>query len=292
MQCAEAVQTAICNATGSPFSINRIRQTGGGCISQTWILEGCGKRYFVKTHSSCHADMFVAETEGLLELESAQALRVPHPLAHGEGQGQAYLVLEYLVLGGPQNWSAMAQGLARLHAVTSAHFGWKRNNTIGSTPQINTWTAGWIEFLRKHRLGFQFELAARNNISIRLNELGDELLARLDVFFQGYRPSPSLLHGDLWSGNAAFTCAGEPVIFDPAVYFGDREADLAMTELFGGFGGTFLDAYRESWPPDSGYGIRKNLYNLYHILNHANLFGGGYIRQAETMTSRLLSEAG
>jgi fructosamine-3-kinase len=234
--------------------------------------------------------MFDAEMEGLLELESANALRVPHPLVHGDSQGQAFLVLEYLDLGGPENWPAMAQGLARLHAVSAARFGWKRNNTIGSTPQINTWAADWIEFLRNHRLGFQLELAARNNISNRLNELGEELLARLDVFFRGYQPVPSLLHGDLWSGNAAFTHAGEPVIFDPAVYFGDREADLAMTELFGGFGASFHAVYREAWVLDSGYGIRRNLYNLYHILNHANLFGGGYINQAESMMQRLLAE--
>jgi len=291
MQCAKAVETAIRDASGSSFSIERIRQTGGGCINQTWILDGNGKRYFVKTNSSCHADMFDAELDGLLELESAHALRVPHPLTHGESRGQTFLVLEYLELGGPENWPAMAQGLARLHAVSAARFGWKRNNTIGSTPQINTWTADWIEFLRSHRLGFQLELAARNNLSNRLNELGEELLLRLDVFFQGYQPLPSLMHGDLWVGNAAFTASGEPVIFDPAIYYGDREADLAMTELFGGFGASFLDAYRESWSLDSGYRIRKTLYNLYHILNHANLFGGGYIRQAETMTSQLLSEA-
>ena len=113
----------------------------------------------------------------------------------------------------------------------------------------------------------------------------------LPAFFQGYRPEPSLLHGDLWGGNAAFA-DGEPVVFDPAVYYGDREADLAMTELFGGFGADLQAAYREAWPLDSGYAVRKTLYNLYHVLNHFNMFGGGYASQAEAMIERLLAEAG
>ena len=162
--------------------------------------------------------------------------------------------------------------------------------TIGSTPQPNPWTKNWPEFLAKHRLGFQLELAARNGLGNALQKPGEALLVRLADFFQGYQPIPSLLHGDLWGGNTAFTRSGEPVVFDPAVYYGDREADLAMTELFGGFGTRFYSAYREAWPLDAGYPTRKTLYNLYHILNHANLFGGGYLSQAETMIRRLLSE--
>lgn len=291
MQCANAVEAAIRDATGNSFSINLTRQAGGGCINQAWILEGNGKRYFVKTNSASHADMFAAEFDGLLELESANALRVPHPVTHGYAHDQTFLVLEFIELGDRVNWPEMGRRLATLHAVTAERFGWKRNNTIGSTPQINAWTVDWLDFLRTNRLGFQLELAARNNLGIRLNELGENLLIRLDVYFQGFRPVPSLLHGDLWSGNAGFSPTGEPVIFDPAVYYGDREADLAMTELFGGFGPSFYAAYREVWPLDPGYRIRKNLYNLYHILNHANLFGGGYISQAETMMRQLLAEA-
>lgn len=112
----------------------------------------------------------------------------------------------------------------------------------------------------------------------------------MERFFDGYSPLPSLLHGDLWSGNVAFARDGEPVIFDPAVYYGDREADLAMTELFGGFDTSFYAAYQSAYPLDAGYPVRRTLYNLYHILNHANLFGGGYVRQAEAMMDRLLAE--
>jgi fructosamine-3-kinase len=144
--------------------------------------------------------------------------------------------------------------------------------------------------LRDQRLGFQLRLAAQNSLGTKLQRLGELLLANLEGFFPGYRPPASLLHGDLWGGNAAFAISGEPVVFDPAVYYGDREADLAMTELFGGFDSRFYAAYREAWPLDPGYGTRKTLYNLYHILNHANLFGGGYVSQTENMLQRLLAE--
>lgn len=161
---------------------------------------------------------------------------------------------------------------------------------MAAPPQINTWTRDWLGFWRVHRLEFQLQLAASHGHAGKLQRLGEELLSRLEVFFPGHTPQPSLLHGDLWGGNAAFTDAGEAVVLDPAVYYGDREADLAMTELFGGFGEDFYAAYREVWPLDPGYATRKTLYNLYHILNHANLFGGGYASQAELMMLRLLAE--
>lgn len=290
MRCTKAVEAAISSAILQSFSIERLRETDGGCINQAWIIEGGSARYFVKTNASHHSDMFAAEAEGLIALESAKALRVPHPIAHGENQGEAFLVLEFLELNGPANFQEMGRRLARQHRVTADQFGWKRDNTIGSTPQPNPWTGNWIEFLRYQRIGYQLKLAEKNGISGKLQRLGEELLSRLEVFFQDYQPVPSLLHGDLWGGNAAYTRSGEPVVFDPAVYFGDREVDLAMTELFGGFNAGFYAAYREAWPLAAGYHTRKTLYNLYHILNHANLFGGGYIAQAEGMIRRLLAE--
>ncbi|HLF24376.1 MAG TPA: fructosamine kinase family protein, partial [Burkholderiales bacterium] len=133
------------------------------------------------------------------------------------------------------------------------------------------------------------DLAKRNGYAGKLQDAGEKLLARVAQFFAGYAPASSLLHGDLWSGNAAQDGAGAPVLFDPAVYYGDREADIAMTELFGGFSSSFYAAYRSTFPLDSGYTVRKNLYNLYHVLNHLNLFGGGYLRQAERMIDALLA---
>ena len=147
-----------------------------------------------------------------------------------------------------------------------------------------------MEFYRRERLGFQLALAAQHGYRGQLQALGEQLLALLPAFFSTYRPVASLLHGDLWGGNHAATADGEPVIFDPAVYYGDREADLAMTELFGGFGEGFYRAYRVAWPLDPGYPVRKHLYNLYHVLNHLNLFGGGYATQAERLMRGLLAE--
>lgn len=171
---------------------------------------------------------------------------------------------------------------------TSSPFGFAHDNFIGTTSQPNAWTNDWITFWREQRLGFQLELAACNGYGGELQKLGQQLMERLPELFADYHPIPSLLHGDLWGGNHAYTADESPVIFDPAPYYGDREADMAMTELFGGFDQEFYAAYRAAWPLNAGFATRKVLYNLYHILNHANLFGGGYARQAEGMMRRLL----
>ncbi len=178
------------------------------------------------------------------------------------------------------------------HGRKGKGFGFVQDNFIGTTAQPNAWNNDWIDFWREQRLGFQLRLAAENGYGGQLKNLGEKLLNTLPAFFDGYIPQPSLLHGDLWSGNHAFLADGTPTIFDPASYYGDRECDLAMTELFGGFPADFYTAYRAEWPLHEGYETRRDLYNLYHILNHANLFGGGYVKQAEQMMQRLLLELG
>lgn len=290
MRATAAVETAIAAATGADFKIASSSALGGGCINQAWAIEGNSRRYFVKTNRAELAEMFEAEADGLRELESAEALRVPHPVACGASKGEAFLVLEYIHMDGGGDPARMGQALALQHRKTAGRFGWLRDNTIGSTPQHNPWTTTWIDFFREQRLGFQLHLAEKNELGTKISGLGNKLLDGLEGFFPGYHPLPSLLHGDLWGGNVAFSNSGEPVVFDPAVYYGDREADIAMTELFGGFAPGFYAAYSETWPLETGYKTRKTLYNLYHILNHANLFGGSYIGQAESMMSRLLSE--
>jgi fructosamine-3-kinase len=234
--------------------------------------------------------MFEAEAAGLAEMAGTNSIRVPGPLCTGVEGGRAFIAMEYVALGGGHG-DAVAAGrqLAEMHRSTRRCFGWDRDNTIGSTPQPNAQRDDWIGFWSDQRLGFQLELAAKNGYSGRIQRRGERLRQGLGALLD-HAPAASLLHGDLWSGNLGYAADGQPVIFDPACYFGDREADLAMTELFGGFGGAFRAAYEEAWPLSTGYSVRKQLYNLYHILNHLNLFGGGYLSQADSMIDRLLAE--
>jgi len=233
--------------------------------------------------------MFAAEAAGLDEIRATGRIAAPRPLCHGVDAAGAYLVLEWLDFSRAGDAAELGRQLAALHGVTQPEFGWWRANTLGSTPQDNTPARDWVTFWRTRRLIPQLDLAARHGAPRRLIEAGARLAAVLPAFFAAYTPVASLLHGDLWGGNHAFS-GGQPVIFDPAVYYGDREADLAMTELFGGFPADFYAAYRAAWPLDPAYATRKTLYNLYHVLNHFNLFGGGYASQAEAMTARLLAE--
>lgn len=235
--------------------------------------------------------MFEAEFDGLNEISQSNTIRVPKPLCCGATNGEAYVVMEYLPINKASgNARQLGQAVARMHQVVQKQFGWFRNNTIGATLQVNTQDASWVAFWREQRLAFQLALAAEKGFGGALQQKGDQLLAKLNEFFESYTPQASLLHGDLWSGNYAYIDNGQPVIFDPAVYYGDREADIAMTELFGGFPADFYHAYNEQLPLDVGYKTRKTLYNLYHIINHLNLFGGSYLGQAQTMIEQLLSE--
>ena len=278
--------------TGTQFTMDRYSVIGGGCINRAVLLEGAGQRYFLKLNQSALVKMFEAEAEGLQAIQATQTLRVPTPICWGAQSDKAYLVLEYIEMGSPgvQCFVQLGSNLAALHQATTSQFGWHLDNTIGSTPQINTYTNEWVEFLREYRLRYQLQLAAGNHLSSSTIVAGENLLTRLDDMFGSYIPAPSLLHGDLWGGNFSADKNGSPVVFDPATYFGDREADLAMTELFGGFDRAFYASYENAWALDEGYRVRKMLYNLYHVLNHFNLFGGGYGAQAQNMIDKLLAE--
>lgn len=292
------IEQKISTSIGGKFQFKKQSEIGGGDINRAYRIDGVVEEngqnkavsFFIKINQKSQFDMFAAEAAGLQEIEKAQAIRVPHVICSGVGSNQSYLVLENLSLaaGGTGSAKRLGQQLAELHKNTSQKFGWSRKNTIGSTSQINTQTESWIDFWREHRLGFQLNLAKQNGASHSLYMKGEKLLKNLETFFISYEPKASLLHGDLWSGNYGYLKNGEPVIFDPAVYYGDRETDIAMTELFGGFPAEFYTAYNEAWSLDKGYQQRKNLYNLYHILNHFNLFGGGYAMQAENMMDQLL----
>jgi len=274
-------------------SINPGRALSGGSINRACHVKSeDGQHFFIKLNCESDLSMFEAERDGLQELAGSEAIRVPAPIVCGAGQGGVWLVTEFIEFGHAIAGSEQKLGeqLAAMHRHTTDYFGWFRDNTIGSTPQLNRRHHEWVEFYSVQRLKYQFDLAARNGYGGQLQQKGERLMAGLSAFFTDYRPEASLLHGDLWGGNRGFDRAGEPVIFDPAVYYGDREADIAMTELFGGFGRDFYAGYNAAWALDPGYKVRKHLYNLYHILNHANLFGGGYASQAGSMLDRLLSE--
>ena len=285
------LSSAIHRATHRRFEARSATSLSGGSINQAFRLQGTnGECYFLKLNDARHYPMFVAEATELEVIIATNTVRVPQPIVHGIAGEYSFLVLEYLELHSRGNARLLGEQLAELHRCKGKAFGFAQDNFIGTTPQSNAWTHDWVTFWREQRLGYQLQIASKNGYSNQLQSMGEKLLVVLPAFFCGYAPQPSLLHGDLWSGNHAYLAQGSPAIFDPAAYFGDRECDIAMTELFAGFHADFYTAYRGLWPLDSGYATRRDLYNLYHILNHANLFGGGYIRQAEQMMQKLLAE--
>lgn len=280
----------ISQATGRAFEIRDRRSIGGGSINQAYCILDGERSYFLKLNRAVQYPMFEAEALGLKEIAESRTIRVPVPICWGTAESSAYIVMEYLPLGGggSRSWYRMGEDLAAMHRVTSDRgFGWQRHNTIGDTPQHNPWTESWISFYGEHRLGYQFQLAQRRGNFPRRHEL----LAALPDLLAGHAALPSLVHGDLWSGNAAVAEDGTPVILDPATYYGDREVDIAMTELFGRFPQAFYEGYTAAYPLDEGYSLRKALYNLYHVLNHFNLFGGGYGAQANRLIDQLLSSS-
>lgn len=285
----EQIATQITQVTGENFSIKNRRSIGGGCINQGDHLIGQNHQYFVKTNRAVDLEMFIAEAKGLQAMAQTKTIKVPQPICWGTVENTAYLVLEWLDLGGRGNesaWEKMGAQLAHLHRYSeSQQFGWEINNTIGSTPQINHWCENWIDFWVEHRINYQLKLGKKRGGNF---PQGEHLLTKIPELLADHFPQPSLVHGDLWGGNASITSEGEPVIFDPATYWGDREVDLAMTELFGGFSPAFYRGYEQVFPLEKGYQRRKILYNLYHILNHFNLFGGSYQSQANQMISQLL----
>jgi fructosamine-3-kinase len=283
----------IAGALGVHLLVESARSVGGGSINSSFrVSDTTGLTYFLKLNTPAFLEMFEAEREGLQALGSPDCLTIPQPLVCGVAGDAAFLMLEWLELSGHDRdaLESLGHGLAQLHRVTQDRFGWHRHNTIGSTPQINKPDVDWVRFYRERRLKYQLERAAANGYGGKLQEKGERLLERFPQLFATYSPRPSLLHGDLWGGNWGVTADGQPAIFDPAVYYGDREADIAMTRLFGGFGPEFYRAYQAAWPLDDGFETRQYLYNLYHVLNHLNLFGGGYLAQAERMADKLLAE--
>jgi fructosamine-3-kinase len=288
-----ALEAAIRQAVGSAFCATESAPVGGGSIHQAITLGDGRERYFVKLGAADALPMFESEADGLAAIAGSGSFRTPAVIARGANGEHAFLILEHLELrplASMEDGARFAEHLMQLHRTLGAHFGWPRDNFIGLNPQLNGLRDNWARFFADCRLRPQFALAKANGFGGELQQQGERLFERVAALFLDYRPQPSLLHGDLWHGNAAMTADGEPVLFDPAVHHGDREADLAMSELFGGFPSAFYAAYRKAWPLDEDYEQRKLLYSLYHVLNHLNLFGRGYLREALRLATRLNEE--
>ena len=266
-----------------------IRGASGGCINRAAFFAVGSARFFVKWNQDAPAGMFEAEAAGLTVLRDAAAVDVAEPLHVGGGERvPPYLLMRDFGSGAPRQGhdARFGEGLAALHRTAGGAFGLDHDNFIGTLPQRNDQGRDWPSFFGERRIGDQQAIAARSGAlpASALRRL-DRLRQRLPSLLPS-DPVPARLHGDLWSGNYAVSARGEAIIFDPAVYFGDREVELAFTELFGGFSRRFYDAYDATWPIVPGYEERRDLYNLYPLLVHANLFGGHYARQVDAVASR------
>lgn len=284
------IDAAITTATGQAFTSTRRTRLGGGSINTAYRVSDPRRRFFLKLNRADALAMFQAEAAGLAELNQAVGLRVPAVLAHGTTVGHAFLVLEYIDLQplAPAAMTRLGEALADMHGIVAARHGWHRDNTIGASAQPNARHPQWLEFYRENRLATMLDALAAEHPDLARD--GDALLAVLDELLAGHRPEPSLVHGDLWGGNVGMDEAGTPVLYDPAVYYGDRETDLAMAELFGGFSPLFFEAYWGAWPMSAGYRhVRRPLYQLYHLLNHARLFGGHYVAESRRVMQGLLA---
>ncbi len=258
---------------------------GGGCIANAEFMTfASGLKVFVK--SGFAQNMFRKEANGLRELAQAGAVRIPKVLLVGD----EFLVLEFLKGGTKARdfFEVFGRQLAAMHRHTHLHFGFYEDNFIGASPQSNL--AGnkaqtdWLTFFYENRLLFQFKMAEQNgHVDAGFRADFNALEAKLSSILEGSEEPPTLLHGDLWGGNYMTDKAGQPVLIDPAVYYGHREADLAMTYVFGGFQTAFYTAYQHAYPLKEGWEYRLNVYKLYHILNHLNIFGSGYYQEARSL---------
>lgn len=285
------IQNQLSDQLGRDITLSSTSAVGGGCINQSYVVAtSAEERWFVKTNQAHLLAMFEAEYEGLQALQASKSFIIPTPLFCGQLSGTAYLVLEYLDLSGSCNDKDFASRLAKLHLTTHGRFGFSGDNFIGASPQYNDWHDNWFEFYMQQRLETQLKMIIDKGTGSELKRIWPELLRSCESLFSDHHPSPSLLHGDLWMGNVSGTPGGCS-IYDPACYYGDFEADLAMLELFGHLSTQFYQYYYQDIKKVPGSGLRKTWYNLYHIMNHANLFGGSYYHQAAQMCQQLINHS-
>lgn len=278
----ETVLETIAASTGSQSSVDSFKTVSGGCISSSNRIKlADGRSMFVKS-SSDWPEIFEREADSLIAIEATNTLRVPDVIGHGiTSAGEAFIVLEPIDTGNQKTnfFAEFGRQLANMHKTgSSVQFGFESHNFIGSTPQVNTWTENWSEFWATNRLEFQVLLAEQNGHgSPEMFRKARILIDRIETILGVQPVQPCLLHGDLWSGNFMCDSMGSPVLIDPAAYYGSREVEFGMTTLFGGFETDFYHAYNEAWPFEDGWQERVEVYRLYHLLNHLNLFGNQYL---------------
>lgn len=286
-----AVEWALRTSVGATATILSRHALGGGDISRVERLVTNVGTFILKAHHHPPAGFFDAEANGLRALrESCATLQVPTVVAHGS-EAPAFLILEDL--GNGQRTrdfdEILGRGLAELHRRGAPQHGFDADNFCGLTPQVNTWSSNWIDFYAERRLGYQIaRAAAAGLLSTSDRRQAEALIARLNGLLLDPAEGPALVHGDLWSGNVHVAADGAPALLDPAAYFGNREAEFGMTTLFGGFSRRVYGAYEESFPLAPGWRERNPLYQLYHLLNHLNLFGSGYHGQVMAIVRRYL----
>lgn len=271
---------------GKDFICDDIREVNSGDSHQAYKISDGKQRFFVKTNSKSKLANFEAEAEGLNHLQQTELFRIPKVICVGTVGDHCFLVLEHITMtsGNAESWYSFGEKLARLHqSQTQEMYGWQEDNYIGLTPQPNKWDKKWSRFFAEQRIGFMLQLLAEKGS--RLANI-DNVVESVQSLLNGHTPKASMLHGDLWQGNTGFH-KQQPVMFDPAFYFGDREAELAMTELFNKFPQAFYDGYESVWPIEPEYAYRKTVYQLYHLLNHALLFGGHYVQSAQATIKNL-----
>lgn len=282
-----AVENALADSLGSSIRLHAAEPVGGGCIHNAQKLETNAGEFFLKYNRVGEKANFQAEMAGLLLLGDAATLRVPKAISVGETGNHAFLLMEYIPTGARRRefWEEFGMGLAALHRQSAEGYGLDHANYIGRLPQRNTWKSTWVDFFIEERLETQLRLAERKGLaSSKLRSQFEALYPRLSALMP-VEP-PSLLHGDLWSGNFMTDGEGHPTLIDPAVYFGHREIEIAFTQLFGGFSSAFYEAYHAAWPLQAGWQERVDLFNLYPLTVHLNLFGTGYLPQIQSILRR------
>lgn len=287
-QLTEAISIAIKRYSGNDGNLRVLRSVSGGSINKCFQIAYSKESFFLKVNSAVKfPNMFIAEAEGLKQIGLTNTIQVPKVICYGVSNGEQYLVLEWIEHG-INNASAqkeMGRNLAQLHKNTQLQFGLDHDNYMGSLTQTNKRNSSWSEFFINERLMPQVEFAKhRNLLSNRVLEQFEILYKRLDFLFP--LEIPALVHGDLWSGNYLINYLNKPVLIDPAIFYAHREVDIAMTTLFGGFQQTFYDSYHEMFPLQEGWKERLDLWNLYPLLIHVNLFGQSYVSQLMTILNR------